>query len=237
MVALGRGPGRPCRVCIQPEPDTAGWKSGTVSRSNWWAEVQRIVHGKKLEATASGSMLGSLFTVAASMTAGDAYEIRSHVRDDDKPPGLQLVTTGLIEPRDCLWGRIPCRYLKSDYTFPRVPSLEAYTATLKRRLGRSARPKILVAGLSSRIECFIDRNGEYVGAVSTFSIFHAKDDLEMLHSLCEFLLTDEATERFRNELGGNAMGGGNITMRKDFLERLRLPNPFPASRRGTASQF
>jgi hypothetical protein len=239
MVALGHGPGRTCRVCIQPELESTDWKSGAVARSNWWAEVKRIARGRKLEDTASGAMLGSLFTVAASMTAGDAYEIRSHVRDDEHAPGLRLVTTGLIEPRDCLWGRVPCRYLKSDYRFPRVPVAEEFADTLKRRLKRSARPKIIVAGLSSRIECFIDRSGEYVGAVSTFSIFHAKDDVELLHSLCEFLLTDAVTERFRDELGGNAMGGGNITMRKDFLERLRLPEQLPSrfSRADERSSF
>ena len=48
--------------------------------------------------------------------------------------------------------------------------------SLVRRVERSTRPKVLVAGLSKDVEAFFDLAGEYMGAVSTFSIYHAADD-------------------------------------------------------------
>jgi hypothetical protein len=87
-------------------------------------------------------------------------------------------------------------------------------------LERSRRPKILVAGLSKCVECFVDLRGEYVGAVSTFSIYDPQDDVGQLQALAAELLTPAVTERFRTELGSSAMGGGSITMKKGFLADL-----------------
>jgi hypothetical protein len=192
-------------------------------RENWWHAVHEIVHGTAVRQPHAERPLSARFDVAASMTAGDAYDLAPLIVDSPRGPGPKLVTTGLIDPGVCLWGETTCRYLKRDYRHPRIRARKTTSGSLARRLAKARRPKLLVAGLSSVVECFVDRRGEVVGAVSTYSIFDPDDDLRALDALCAYLCSPEITRRFRAELGGNAMGGGNTTMTKAFLRNLPLP--------------
>ncbi len=159
------------------------------------------------------------FKVAASMTAGDAYDCLPSLLDERSGGCIKLLTTGLIDPDKSLWGARNCRYLGRNLRHPRLKA-EQPTASLQRRIEMARRPKIIVAGLSKRIECHFDLAGEYIGAVSTFSIFHPDDDVRALDRVHARLLEPTATAQFVSELGANAMGGGSITMKKKFLENF-----------------
>lgn len=154
------------------------------------------------------------------MAAADAYDCLPNIIEAERGTGLKLLTTGLIDPCTSLWGIRNCRYLKRNFRHPRLE--KGSTRSLYKRMERASRPKIIVAGLSKRIECLVDPDGEYIGAVSTYSIYHSKDDVKELRRLCDLLLEPETTNRFRAELGANAMGGGSITMKRSFLENLPL---------------
>ena len=130
------------------------------------------------------------------------------------------MTTGLIDPGFCHWGQRRCRYLGRDFDFPGIANHADLTPSLRRRLVRSRRPKILVAGLSKRIECMLDPAGQYVGAVSTYTIVHPADDVAELRRLATHLHSSEIDRQFHDELGANAVGGGDIVMRKQFLREI-----------------
>ena len=184
-----------------------------IESSNWWQAIQSA------PIRATGTRVADQFEVTASMTAGDAYDCLPNVVDSQNGPGPKLLTTGLIEPEQSLWGTQDCRYLKHKFQHPRLqPS--STTRSIQKRIARAKRPKIVVAGLSKSIECLLDEVGEYIGAVSTYSIYHPKDDIEALRRLCQHLLRTETTTAFHDELGANAMGGGSITMKRTFLEDL-----------------
>src|ERR1700742_829718 len=100
------------------------------------------------------------------MTTGEAYDAKPFVRDCRA--GMNFITTGLIDPNQPLWSHVPCRYLGETYRSPRLVSNDH--PGLRKRLRDARRPKILVAGLTRRVECFFDARAEYVGGVSTFSI-------------------------------------------------------------------
>ncbi len=221
LVAIG--PSGVARVTMSEALDSAEWRVVQVADANWWAVVQGSCSGLTATPSATGDRIGDLYEVTASMTAADAYEVKPFVRDDLEGPGLKLVTTGLIDPGKCMWSAVLCRYLGVDYAAPRIDPEAPLPPSLQRRLIRARRPKVMVAGLSKRIECFLDEAGEYVGAVSTYTVLHPQDDVAALKVLADFLLSESATAQFRIELGGNAMGGGNITMKKRFLQDLRLP--------------
>jgi hypothetical protein len=215
LVVLGSSP--QCLVSRDDEPSDARWTAGDIQDENWWQAIERILNPSEHDEEWLGAVVGDVFEVTASMTTGDAYDVVPSVVDDEHGSSPKLITTGLIEPGFCLWGQTKCRYLKHDYEHPRIDGAGALSKSLQKRLARSRRPKILVAGLTKRIECFLDEKGEYVGAVSTYSILHPDDDVVELERLCQQLLSEQASERFRAVLGGNAMGGGNITMKKTFL--------------------
>jgi hypothetical protein len=159
------------------------------------------------------------------MTAGEAYELRPFIRESPRAGRGRLVTTGLIDPGICHWGKRTCRYLGRDFRHPAVANSADLPETLRRRLVRARRPKLLVAGLSRRLECVLDSDGRYLGAVSTFAILHPSDNVTALASLADWLHSPEVDRLFRHDLGANAVGGGDTVMTKAFLKALPLANP------------
>jgi hypothetical protein len=217
------GGGSTCLVSDDESPRDARWTSGRVTHANWWRSVQTILKRLDSPPAASTQRLGDRFEVQASMTAGEAYQIRGSLQDRAKGPGLKLITTGLIDPFACKWGQMECRYLGRRYRHPRVGRSEDLPPSLDRRLHKAARPKLLVAGLCNRLEACLDAAGQSIGAVSTFSIFHAADSLDELARLCRWLNSPAATDQLRAELGAASVGGGYMTVKKKTLAGLMVP--------------
>lgn len=189
-----------------------------VDCENWW----RAMHQRPSDVSSGEtSSIGDLFEVHGSMTAAEAYALIPFVEEGDKQSPLRFVTTGLIDPSVCHWGNKVCRYLGKRFERPTI-SMNALPEQLSRRVNRMRRPKVLVAGLSTRVEAFLDANGIYLGAVSTYSILHPKDDVEALRELCDRLNSEDAADRLRQELGATALGGGRITLTKKFLKLLTI---------------
>jgi SAM-dependent methyltransferase len=206
----------PLETCLVSRGDlTSDPLSLPVRGSNWWASL----HGESGECPAG--RLGDHFEVSAGMTVADAYEARSLLSDSEEGPGARLLTTGLVDPGRSLWGERECRFLGRRLRHPRLA--HASTPSLQKRILRSRRPKVLVAGLGKRIESLLDAEGLYLGAVSTFAIHHPLDDLRELQSVQRALSSEFATRRFRVILGANALGGGSVTMKKSFLAEFPWP--------------
>lgn len=211
----------------------------SVASDNWWAPIlEETKPGEKSQEEGLGRgaqpldthsrfqaspRVGDRFEVFASMTTGMAYDLLGFVSDQPEEDALRLVTTGLIDPGICHWGQRTCRYLKNKFASPYVHERDAMHPSIKTRLAKVRRPKILVAGLSTRVEAFLDAEGEYCGAVSTFTIVDPKDDLSTLRQLLSSLNAPPATDALHRELGAHAMGGGRITLSKQFLMQLPLP--------------
>lgn len=191
---------RVAAVVLRPSPRPCGWWEGG---------------GEPASRT-----VGEGFAVMASMTAGMAYELLPFVSDGDGD-GPRLVTTGLIDPGRCLWGRARCRYLKRVFDRPRVGVAGAMPAALRRRLELVRRPKVLVAGVlgpGGNLEAFVDREGDRCGAVSTYTILDERDDVARLGRLAERLNRESQARR---ALGASAMGAGLVTVTKAYLRGLR----------------
>ncbi|HEY3411989.1 MAG TPA: N-6 DNA methylase [Armatimonadota bacterium] len=213
---LTLGPPGPCEVSAEGRSATS-----TMEGANWWRGLRGLLDGAPI-LDGHGPVIGELFQVTAGMTAADAYHVKPYIVDSRAGNGLKLVTTGLIDPDECLWGARTCRYLGEDYRHPRVREDSRLTPALQRRLCNARRPSVIVAGLSSRIECFLDARGEYIGAVSTFAINHPDDDLVALRAVADALSSPEASRVYEMELGANALGGGSIRMTSAFLRAFRM---------------
>jgi methylase of polypeptide subunit release factors len=221
LLVLGGGPA--CSVSDDDRPENASWTGGQIADGNWWRATQAILGKLDAPPATSAVRLGQRFEVQASMTAGDAYQIKACLRDDAKGPGLKLITTGLIDPFICKWGRVECRYLGRRYANPRIGRRQTLPPALDRRLHKAARPKLLIAGLCNRLEAYLDAAGQCVGAVSTFSVFHPADSLDDLSRLCRWLNSPAATRQLRAELGAASVGGGYMTVKKKTLAALMVP--------------
>ena len=216
------GAGNSAKVSIHTELGIEK-TSGTFASDNWWKETQQwrgIVSGED----EVGQRIDSIFIVQASMTTGDAYDVKPFLKSDPDATTYRLVTTGLIDPGAIHWGNNPCRFLKDDYDYPCINPSPALSKSLKKRLQNSKRPKILIAGLANRIEAAIDEYGKYIGAVSTFSIFDPDDNIDRLRSLCEWLNSDAATKRLIAEQGASSVSGNYMTIKKKAIESLKITN-------------
>ena len=213
-----------CSVSDTNPPAVPEWRLGKVDDVNWWRASQRILGKIEPSKTVERFPLDEHFELTASMTAGEAYEIKPFVVDSKSSRSLRLITTGLIDPGVCLWGQSSCRYLGKDYGCPTIKDVDDIPKSVSRRLAKARRPKVLVAGLCKRLEAFFDTSGACIGAVSTLSIFHAKDDAEALARLCVWLHSDEATEQVRVQLGATSMNGGYMTLKKGVMQKLKVPN-------------
>lgn len=92
------------------------------------------------------------------------YGLVGAVRDDlpdDAPP---LITTGLIDPGQCHFGRRSTRFAKTTYSAPRVDR-SMLVPFMQRWAARCLVPKVLVATQTHVIEAVVDVEGRWLPAV------------------------------------------------------------------------
>jgi hypothetical protein len=84
------------------------------------------------------------------------------------PGQVALVTTGLIEPAECRWGRAPTRFAKQRYVAP-VVDLDALVADGALASWAESRlvPKVLVATQGPVLEGVVDVDGAWLPSVPT----------------------------------------------------------------------
>jgi hypothetical protein len=111
--------------------------------------------------------------LASAGTLGERAEINANFRDEyyalvpavheggDGPP---LVTSGLIDPGACLWGRRPMMFARRTFTCPRV-DLAKLTGRFPRWAQRKLVPKVLVANQTRILEAVADRRGAWLPGV------------------------------------------------------------------------
>ena len=111
--------------------------------------------------------------LACAGTLGDRADLNANFRDEyyalvpavreggDGPP---LVTSGLIDPGVCLWGRRPMTFARRTFTCPRV-DLGALTGRFPRWAARKLVPKVLVANQTRILEAVADPDGAWLPGV------------------------------------------------------------------------
>jgi hypothetical protein len=87
-------------------------------------------------------------------------------RDLHLPP---LITTGLIDPGVCHWGRRPARFAKQAFAAPRV-DLAALDEPMLAWAHRKLVPKVLVATQTRVIEAVADPTGDWLPGVPITSV-------------------------------------------------------------------
>jgi SAM-dependent methyltransferase len=106
-------------------------------------------------------------------TLGDHALVTANFRDQyyglvgavsDGVDGPPLVTTGLIDPAVCHWGRRPTRFAKEVFEAPRVDRSKLVTFML-RWADRCLAPKVLVATQTKVLEAVVDEHGHWLPAV------------------------------------------------------------------------
>lgn len=166
--------------------------------------------------------LGELAEVRGAATVAEAYALKPLVFEDASDPGaLRIVNSGTIDPFTSLWGRRPLRYLGRTYERPVVPrALEDRLPPTRRLQSRS--PKLVVAGLSRRLECLRDPDGTLLAAKSTALVLAGPGLLVLLLGL---LHSDVVDGLVRHLFAGNALSGGYLRLGPPQLRVLPIALP------------
>ncbi|WP_183095365.1 N-6 DNA methylase [Nocardioides stalactiti] len=170
--------------------------------------------------TTGGGTVGDLATCTADFR-DQYYGLVPHVSDGG--PGTPLITSGLIEPGACEWGRRPTRFARQRYDAPvvDVDGLRAADARLGAWAASRLVPKVLVAGQGRVIEAVVDETGAWLPSVPVLSVVpHDPADLwRVLAVLLAPPVVADAAARYV----GTGLTPGSIKISARQLAALPLP--------------
>jgi SAM-dependent methyltransferase len=141
-----------------------------------------------------------------------------------RPP---LVTSGLIDPGSCSWGRRRVRFAGDDFAAPRVV-LEQLTPGLRAWAQSRLVPKVLVANQTRVVEAYPDVHGEFLGSVPVISILTTEGSVAL--DIAAVLTSPVVTAWAAREVAGSGRGGGSLRLSAPLLGRT----PWPAGDLGRA---
>jgi predicted RNA methylase len=170
-------------------------------------------------ATRAGT-LGDLASCTADFR-DQYYGLVPHVRDGG--PGTPLVTSGLIEPAACEWGRRPTRFARQRYDAPvvDVPGLAAADPRLGAWADSRLVPKVLVAGQGRVIEAVVDERGEWLPSVPVLTVV-PRDPADLWRVLA-LLLAPPVVADAAARYVGTGLTPGSVKVSAKQLAALPLP--------------
>jgi hypothetical protein len=158
--------------------------------------------------------LDQVARVVGAATVSEAYELADLVEDDAGPTTstdsavdrFKLLNTGTIDRYDCKWGLAPTTYLKNTYQHPVVqgPKLAQVSDT---RLDQARSRKVILAGMSTRLEGFCDVDGTYLPGKSTVVLLDCLVDEQYLLAILNSTLCSLV---YREVFGSLALQGGYL---------------------------
>jgi predicted RNA methylase len=157
--------------------------------------------------------LGDLADVSGAATVAEAYAWGEALGD----AGAPLVNSGLIDPWVTHWGQRDIRYLGQRHRTPRV----RIDVLSERRLGQLRAPKLIMAGMTRRLEVFPDREGRWLAAKST-SVLRPTDPRDLL-PLAAWLNSRACSAWYRAVYGSLCFQGGYLRVGPPQLRTIPVP--------------
>ena len=167
-----------------------------------------------VEVPHDGPVLGDIATFTADFR-DQYYGLVGAVSDDGE--GAPLITSGLIEPNECWWGRRRVRFAKQTFTAPRV-DVSSLSPALQRWAAQRLVPKILIANQTRRIEAIIDRDGSLLPSVPVITC-----TTDRLDEVAVLLHSDAATEWVRYHAAGSGLSATSVRLTARLLASIPLP--------------
>ena len=140
---------------------------------------------------------------------------------NDTPDHAPLITSGLIEPGTCEWGRRGTRFARQRYDAPLVDVAAVRSGPLASWVDARLVPKVLVAGQGRVIEAAVDAHGEWLPSVPVVSVVpHRTDDLWRILAV---LLAPPVVAHAAARYLGTGLTPGSVKVSARQLAALPLP--------------
>jgi N-6 DNA Methylase/TaqI-like C-terminal specificity domain len=161
--------------------------------------------------------LETIAQVNGAATVAEAYQIQALIQEGQPSDPLRVVNSGTIDRYCFLWGQKPMRYLGQSYLQPVIRDGEQLPP---KRLQQAQQSKIIVSGMTQRLECAIDQNGSFLAGKSTVIIYASQTyDLRyLLGILNSRLISFYLTSYF----GGNCLKGKYLRIGSPQLRQVPI---------------
>ncbi len=161
---------------------------------------------EKIEST--NPRLFEVADVLGAATVAEAYDIKIliHEAEDFPDHRLKVINSGTIDRFSFLWGNKTFRYIKRKMDKPVIPR-QNEQALPSRRREQARTPKIVIAGMTKRLECALDYEGHFLAGKSTTIVMSEICDLKYLVGLMNSKLVDYF---YNATFGGNKLSGGYL---------------------------
>lgn len=165
--------------------------------------------------------LSSVFPIIlGAATVSEAYRIKEVIENyKNQDYYYKFINTGTIDPYKSLWGIKTTQYIKDRYEKPIVKASDLKKINPE-RLKQSLSPKIIIAGMSLRIEAIFDK-GEYCAGKSTSIIMGESADLKTLTGILNSKVASFWLSKYFNSL---SMAGGYFNIGPNELGLIPVPN-------------
>ncbi|MEZ5141194.1 MAG: N-6 DNA methylase [Acidimicrobiales bacterium] len=136
---------------------------------------------------------------------------------------VQLVTSGLIEPGRCDWGRRPCRFAGRRWDRPVVDlgALRAADGALAAWADRVLVPKVVLATQTTVLEAAVDRTGRWWPSVPVVAVL--PDDPSMLDRVAAVLLAPPVSAWAFEQTAGTALARTAVKLAARDVLDVPLP--------------
>ena len=159
--------------------------------------------------------------IYGAATVSEAYDIKSFIVElnEIEGPFFRLINTGTLDPYASYWGSKNTQYIKGTYFQPAVSEgvLKRYSP---RRYSQAKAPKIIVAGMSNRLEAYFD-DGKYLAGKSTTILLGEPDELKSIVAIINSKLMSFWLRINFNSL---KMAGGYINVGVNEISSIPIAN-------------
>ncbi|MEX2210123.1 MAG: DNA methyltransferase [Patescibacteria group bacterium] len=188
-----------------------------------WTHADAKLHNLHQRLAKPHSTLEDFAKISGAATVSEAYEIKNLISEGSattKPSELKVINSGTVDPFLSLWGSKPMQYLGTRYNRPIISTQRVNNLPVARRK-QARKPKIIVAGMTRRIEAVLDERGEYLAGKSTTIVIPKKNVSSQ--SLIAILNSMLATYWLKNQYSGIALAGGYLRLGPPQLKTLPIP--------------
>jgi hypothetical protein len=196
-----------------------------------FAAALQLGDGPALQHALSVKTLADVAHICDGATTGEAYEIRPLItqsRSTNVGKGLlKVVNTGTIDPGRVLWGERAMSYLGFKGTRP-VLRASALRKISKRREAQAMQIKVVVAGLSSRLEAAVVPAGVLCGKSAMQILPHPGIDPQ---AIARYLNAPETTVLYRAMFGRRGFSAKSMSIGARQLRLLPCPAGLELQRR------
>jgi adenine-specific DNA-methyltransferase len=161
--------------------------------------------------------------ISDASTVSEAYELKKYIREYDSNQATafkKFINTGTIDPYTSYWGVMPTQYIKASYETPIVRETDLKRMS-PRRYEQACMKKVIIGGMTKRLECFYDA-GEYLaGKSATIILEGGKQDLAYTTGILNSTLISFWYAKYFKSL---SLAGGYLRINHNQISKIPIPD-------------